>query len=269
MHGIRHLVTVLVLFAFPTTLILAGGQRSRPDVFSENELTRLDTIIAEAVTAGIPESTLQRRVDEGVAKGADASRIFEALAEKIARMEQSRDLLDGIDGGRRIRAGQADWEWTAILLEAGVAQEEITATARASLTANRHGDYRNATAAYLELIRDGILPQDAGPIVRALLESDLPASAFLEIDDLVLRGGSDLAARNQIAQIIREQLPDIDSMNQLTRIVRTWTTANLDPPATSPGNDTGDDDDRPEQDAPDDDDDDDESDEEDEDEEDD
>ena len=188
--GQRLLLSTL-LICLPVGLAFGSGQRSRPDVFSEAELVELNATISRAAASGIPETTLQDRVNEGIAKGASAQEIMRALDQKIRLMEQSGELLDSIGGGRRIRSDRASWEWTAIMLEAGVPAEEIREIAGVSLEANRAADYRNATTAFLELSRAGVPREEARRIANALLRSRLPSAQFLNVDLLVLRAGSD------------------------------------------------------------------------------
>lgn len=226
--ALRVLISI-VLMCLPAAFAVGGGQRSAATAFTDAERAQIDTTVARAVDSGIPESILRARIDEGVAKGAEARQIIQAVEERIRYMEESRNLLDSVDGGQRIRSDQAAWAWTAIMLEAGVPTEEIREIIGVSLDSDRPSDYRNATTAFLEITRTGIPSDQASAITSAMLQSELPSNQFLEVDQLILRAGSDSELRSDIAEIILDQLGQADSLSQLERVVRTYAADRLEP----------------------------------------
>ena len=217
----RALPTVVftVLLAVPVAAPAQEAQGTPLDEvlarsgYSAEDARALRRLFEDARGDGIPAELLLPRLEEGVAKRVPAVRVGTVLRQNLEQLREARALLGGLDGGEALLADSAAWLRTANLRAAGVPAADITAIAAAAQ--GRRGDYRQATALYVSSVDWGISREDSRGLAVAALASPIPGESFAGLIELLTAGRRQRLAPEELLRRIREQLPQVQSLEQL------------------------------------------------------
>lgn len=133
----------------------AAAQAATPDA-------RIDAAMQTAVSAGIPVSLLERKVDEGRAKGVPMDRIAAAVEARLQALVRAREALNRAEIGA---VGEGELLVAAEALRAGVSEQALVRITREAPAERR----AVATAVLTDLVRLGYENGDAFARVNAAL----------------------------------------------------------------------------------------------------
>jgi hypothetical protein len=189
------------------------GQALRTSPYTEQQKSSIGMLFAEAAEKHIPEELLAPRLEEGVAKKVPYPRLIKALRDELTRLEQARDILLGVEGGRVLAADEASWARTSNLLALGVSEREISYVAGASI--GRWEDYRDATVLFISLAGWGIDREAALSLAGAALESRLEGESFVGILDILVTGRRLRLDPDRLARLMARELPSVRDVEEL------------------------------------------------------
>ncbi len=133
---------------------------------------RVETAIQHAMTVGIPVTLLQRKVDEGKAKGIPMDRIAAAVETRLTALTRARDAMLSA-GITHTTEGQLSVAADAV--QAGVSQAALVAVGRSAPEERR----TVAIAVLTQLVASGQLPDQAVAHVQAAIARGPEALANL------------------------------------------------------------------------------------------
>ena len=167
----RHLTLSLaaLLVAAPAAL---AAQDSTATSGSASADARVTATLDHAMSAGIPVSLLQRKVDEGKAKGVPMDRIAIAVENRLTALTRARDAMLSA-GITHTTEGQLSV--TADAVQAGVSQAALVAVGRSAPEERR----TVAIAVLTQLVASGQLPDQAVAHVQAAIARGPEALANL------------------------------------------------------------------------------------------
>ncbi len=167
----RHLALSLaaLLVASPAAL---AAQDSTSTSGSASADARVTATLDHAMSAGIPVTLLQRKVDEGKAKGVPMDRIAIAVENRLTALTRARDAMLSA-GITHTTEGQLSV--TADAVQAGVSQAALVAVGRSAPEERR----TVAIAVLTQLVASGQLPDQAVAHVQAAIARGPEALANL------------------------------------------------------------------------------------------
>jgi hypothetical protein len=133
---------------------------------------RVTATLDHAMSAGIPVALLQRKVDEGKAKGVPMDRIAIAVENRLTALTRARDAMLSA-GITHTTEGQLSV--TADAVQAGVSQAALVAVGRSAPEERR----TVAIAVLTQLVASGQLPDQAVAHVQAAIARGPEALANL------------------------------------------------------------------------------------------
>lgn len=167
----RHLSLSLaaLLLAAPAAL---SAQDSTTAGGSTSADARVTATLDHAMSAGIPVALLQRKVDEGKAKGVPMDRIAIAVENRLTALTHARDAMLSA-GITHTTEGQLSVAADAV--QAGVSQAALVAVGRSAPEERR----TVAIAVLTQLVASGQLPDQAVAHVQAAIARGPEALANL------------------------------------------------------------------------------------------
>ena len=167
----RHLTLSLaaLLVAAPAAL---AAQDSTTATSTTSADARVTATLDHALSAGIPVALLQRKIDEGKAKGVSMDRIAAAVEARSAALVRARDAMLNA-GISHTTEGQLSVAADAV--QAGVSQAALAAVGRSAPEERR----TVAIAVLTQLVASGQLPDQAVAHVQAALTRGPEALANL------------------------------------------------------------------------------------------
>ncbi|HEY8485419.1 MAG TPA: hypothetical protein VIL13_12475 [Longimicrobiales bacterium] len=176
------------LFLIPALALLPGALQAqnaeaRSEVVTAAQAqtpeARIENALNVAVSAGIPVSLLQRKVEEGRAKGVPMERIAAAVEARLQALMQAKEAI------RRAEVGtvtEGELSVAADAIQAGLDQSTVAKVARSAPREQR----AVAIAVMTDLVRLGHMPEPAyrrvsealsrGPEALANLRAETAAS---------------------------------------------------------------------------------------------
>ena len=167
----RHLTLSLAALLVASPVALAA-QDSTTTSSSSSADARVTAALDHAMSAGIPVALLQRKVDEGQAKGVPMDRIAIAVENRLTALTRARDAMLSA-GITHTTEGQLSV--TADAVQAGVSQAALVAVGRSAPEERR----TVAIAVLTQLVASGQLPDQAVAHVQAAIARGPEALANL------------------------------------------------------------------------------------------
>ena len=167
----RHLTLSLAALLVASPVALAA-QDSTTTSSSSSADARVTATLDHAMSAGIPVALLQRKVDEGQAKGVPMDRIAIAVENRLTALTRARDAMLSA-GITHTTEGQLSV--TADAVQAGVSQAALVAVGRSAPEERR----TVAIAVLTQLVASGQLPDQAVAHVQAAIARGPEALANL------------------------------------------------------------------------------------------
>jgi hypothetical protein len=210
------LMTVLVLLA-----MLGLAPELRAQSVSASEREALARIAEEAGARGLPSAPLTNKIQEGIAKGANAQRIEQVVRQMVVHLQTSDQLLRELDPAVTGPAREAAVTLLAESLGSGVATNDIRELRRQALAPDKSamsGESIASAAKGLAYIREAKLPvsDGTGVIVAAVRQGFRP----LEVLDLgreIKRRERDFVAGRTTLAAVRDAIARGDRPEQLFR----------------------------------------------------
>ena len=166
----RNLALTLAALAVVAPAIAAQDSTTTTSTTTAN--ARVETAIQHAMTVGIPVTLLQRKVDEGKAKGVPMDRIAVAVENRLAALTRARDAMLSA-GLTHTTEGQLSVAADAV--QAGVSQSALAAVSHSAPEERR----TVAIAVLTQLVASGPLPDQAVAHVQAAIARGPEALANL------------------------------------------------------------------------------------------
>ena len=166
----RNLALTLAALAVVAPAIAAQDSTTTTSTTTAN--ARVETAIQHAMTVGIPVTLLQRKVDEGKAKGVPMDRIAVAVENRLAALTRARDAMLSA-GLTHTTEGQLSVAADAV--QAGVSQSALAAVSHSAPEERR----TVAIAVLTQLVASGQLPDQAVAHVQAAIARGPEALANL------------------------------------------------------------------------------------------
>ena len=169
----RHLTLSLAALLVASPVALAAQDSTTTSSSSSSSAdARVTATLDHAMSAGIPVALLQRKVDEGQAKGVPMDRIAIAVENRLTALTRARDAMLSA-GITHTTEGQLSV--TADAVQAGVSQAALVAVGRSAPEERR----TVAIAVLTQLVASGQLPDQAVAHVQAAIARGPEALANL------------------------------------------------------------------------------------------
>lgn len=167
----RHFTLSLaaLLVVLPAALVAQDSTTASSGASAD---ARVTATLDHAMSAGIPVALLQRKVDEGNAKGVPMDRIAIAVENRLTALTTARDAMLGA-GITHTTEGQLSVAADAV--QAGVNQAALVAVSRSAPEERR----TVAIAVLTQLVTSGQLPDQAVAHVQAAIARGPEALANL------------------------------------------------------------------------------------------
>lgn len=193
-----------------TTLLQQGS-------FGPDAERAILALFDEADAAGVPESLLLPRLQEGISKNVPANRIVRALENDLATLLAARSVLEQVRGGGRILSDGARWARAANFLAAGRTEEELRVIVDAC--ASEPESFRQATVLYISLLEWGVTDNAVVELVEAAVDSRLEPREFSGIPELFALARRERVRPDRTVERILSALPRVDSLPELRSMV--------------------------------------------------
>jgi hypothetical protein len=202
---------------------------------SPAERESLDRVVAETAALGLPAASLANKIQEGIAKGAAATRI-EAVIRQMAGNLQIADQLMRETEPATSPARDASLTLLAESLGSGVTPDEVRQLHQAARAAGPmavSAESLASAAKGLAFIKDAQLPiADATAVIAETLKRGFRAHEILDVGREVRRRERDYRTGRASLRALRDAIARGDRPDQLFRDSRAETVAR--PAATRP-----------------------------------
>lgn len=180
----------------------------------------LDRIVAEATAKGLPAAPLSNKIQEGLAKGVDATRIELVVRQIATNLEQADRLVREIEPASAPTAREAAVTLLADAIGSGVTSDEIRELRKMSAEGQTMipAEAAASAAKSLSLIKAARLPaSDGAAVIAEAVKHGFRSREILDLGREVKRREADYQAGRASLRALRDAIARGERPDQLFR----------------------------------------------------
>ena len=207
--------------ALVTIVMLGVAPELRAQSVSASDRAALARIADDAAAKGLPSAPLTNKIQEGIAKGADARRIEQVVRQMAVDLETSAQLLRELDPAATGSARDAAVTLLAESLGSGVTPNDVRELHRQSQTTGKpplSGETVASAAKGLSLIGEARLPVGEGTsVVAEAVRQGFHPQEVLDLGREIKRRERDFLAGRATLRAVRDAIARGDRPEQIFR----------------------------------------------------